>query len=87
MADGMMPPLENGQEKVKREALRELFAIEPKTSDLTKAQMTRRAIFPRWEIIRPSEFDPVQEENRILEEIIEAADLELPSPPKKKPVH
>jgi len=59
---------------------------EPADAHLTPAQMVRRALFPRWEIITPAPFDPRVEENRMLEEILETSDIQLP-PEDEHPVH
>lgn len=47
-------------------AVEELFHLQPDNS-LTKAQMVRRSLFPRWEVIIPAVSEPVQEEDRLLE--------------------
>ncbi|MGB8955768.1 MAG: hypothetical protein WCC10_10350 [Tumebacillaceae bacterium] len=52
------------------EAVNALFQIDP-ANDLSDAQMVRRALFPRWEVIVPAEYDPIQEEDRIIESILE----------------
>ncbi|MGZ6501945.1 MAG: hypothetical protein ACXVC1_03290 [Tumebacillaceae bacterium] len=56
--------------KPDQEALQKLFAMQP-DNRLTPAQMVRRSLFPRWEIIRPAPYDPVAEEDRILHEILD----------------
>ena len=56
--------------KLDPEAVNALFQIKP-ANELNHAQMVRRAIFPRWEIIVPARFDPIQEEDRIIESILE----------------
>ena len=56
--------------KLDPEAVNALFQIDP-ANDLSAAQMVRRALFPRWEVIVPAEHDPIQEEDRIIESILE----------------
>lgn len=58
------------QQSYDPEALQKLFAMQP-DNRLTPAQMVRRSLFPRWEIIKPAPFDPVAEEDRIIQEILE----------------
>jgi hypothetical protein len=58
------------QQHFDQEAVQKLFAMQP-DNRLTPAQMVRRSLFPRWEIITPAPFDPVAKEDRIIQEILE----------------
>jgi hypothetical protein len=51
------------------EAVRRLFEMQP-DNRLTPAQMVRRSLFPRWEVLAPAKYNPVDEENRRIEEIL-----------------
>jgi hypothetical protein len=61
------------------EAIQELFRMQPLDTNLTPGQIVRRALIPRWEVIIPAEHDPVQAEDRMIENILS----ELPSEPTK----
>jgi hypothetical protein len=67
--EGSNPPpieLEGGYDP---DTVRELFEMQP-DNRLTPAQMVRRSLFPRWEILSPAKFNPVDEENRRIDEIL-----------------
>jgi hypothetical protein len=57
-----------------QEAIQQLFHMQP-DNQLTPVEMTRRAIFPRWEILQPAEYNPVEAENRMLQDIMQSATL------------
>lgn len=65
---------QNG-ESFDQEALQKLFALQP-DNRLTPAQMVRRSLFPRWEIITPAPYDPVSEEDRMLQDILDGHEQE-----------
>ncbi len=54
-----------------QEAIQQLFDMQP-DNQLTPVQMTRRAIFPRWEVIRPAEYNPVDVEDQMIQDILES---------------
>jgi hypothetical protein len=77
------------REKLDPEAVSALFQIDP-ANDLSDAQMVRRALFPRWEVIVPAECDPIQEEDRIIESILDENAMVEPvdfQNRKQPPVH
>ncbi|KEO85146.1 hypothetical protein [Tumebacillus flagellatus] len=63
-------------------ALHELFFMQPDNGPLLPAQMVKRALFPRWEVIVPAEFNPVDEEDRMIGNLLHeaAADQKHPGP-------
>ncbi|TCP54597.1 hypothetical protein EV586_104218 [Tumebacillus sp. BK434] len=50
-------------------AIQQLFRMQP-DNNLTPSQMVRRDLFPRWEVIRPADFNPVDAETRRLQELL-----------------
>lgn len=68
--------------ELNQEAIQQLFDMQP-DNQLTPAEMTRRAIFPRWEIIRPAEFNPVDAEDQMLEQILSSVKVEN----EQHPIH
>lgn len=71
------------------EAVNALFQIDP-ANDLNHAQMVCRALFPRWEVIVPAQYDPIQEEDLIIESILEENAMVEPvdlQNRKQPPVH
>ena len=67
--DAASPPPAERNGSYDPEAVRELFEMQP-DNRLTPAQMVRRSLFPRWEILSPAMYNPVDEENRRIEEIL-----------------
>jgi len=61
--------------ELNQEAIQQLFDMQP-DNQLTPVQMTRRAIFPRWEIIRPAEYNPVEVEDQMLQQILATVTVE-----------
>ncbi|PWK16008.1 hypothetical protein [Tumebacillus permanentifrigoris] len=53
-----------------QQALDELFHMQPIDTNLTPGQKVRRALTPRWEVIIPAAYDPVQEEDRMIDNIL-----------------
>lgn len=58
-------------EPMDQEALKKLFMMQP-DNRLTPAQMVRKDLFPRWEMIQPAYYNPVDKENQLLNEILSA---------------
>lgn len=67
-----------------KELVQKLFLMQP-DNRLTPAQMVRRALFPRWEVITPAEHNPVDEEDRRITEILSAAPPETQGESAKHP--
>lgn len=73
-----------GKQPLDKELVQKLFQMQP-DNRLTPAQMVRRSLFPRWEVITPAEHQPVQEEDRRIAEILSATLPETQSKPAKHP--
>ncbi|ASS74771.1 hypothetical protein CIG75_07135 [Tumebacillus algifaecis] len=57
-------------------ALHQLFHLQP-NNNLTHNQMVRRDLFPRWEVIRPADFNPVDAETRRLQALLAESEKHL----------
>ncbi|ARU63512.1 hypothetical protein CBW65_22775 [Tumebacillus avium] len=55
--------------KLDEAAIQQLFRMQP-DNNLTHSQMVRRDLFPRWEVIRPADFNPVDAETRRIQELL-----------------
>lgn len=67
-----------------KELVQKLFLMQP-DNRLTPAQMVRRSLFPRWEVITPAKHNPVDEEDRRITEILSAATPETQAESAKHP--
>jgi hypothetical protein len=65
------------RKRLDRDLVQKLFQMQP-DNRLTPAQAVRRSLFPRWEVIRPAQRDPIQEEERRIFELLTAASPETP---------
>jgi hypothetical protein len=54
-------------------AVHDLFLMQPDNGPLLPAQMVKRALFPRWEVIRPAAYNPVDVEDQMIENILNEA--------------
>ncbi|MFD2169185.1 hypothetical protein [Tumebacillus lipolyticus] len=56
-------------------ALHQLFRMQPE--HLTHGQMVRRELFPRWEVIRPTGYNPVDAETKRIQELLAESNQQL----------
>lgn len=73
-----------GKRPLDKELVQKLFHMQP-DNRLTPAQMVRRSLFPRWEVITPAAYHPVEAEDRRIAEILSAADPQTQQESAKHP--